>query len=137
MCLPLDPDFSKTSGTAYARMHGAEFKSNFFYSNSGGQDLPCAVCRVRQASSVIMIPGKNRCYTGWNMEYHGYLSSGQYDHSAASSYICVDIKPEYVSGGSSYKNDGKYFYEVLARCGSLQCPPYRNNYPMTCVVCSR
>ncbi|XP_071138737.1 uncharacterized protein [Mytilus edulis] len=90
VCLPLDPDFSKTSGNAYALIHGAEFMNNFFNSNSGGQNLPCAVCRVKQASSIIMIPGKNRCYTGWNMEYHGYLSSGRYTHSAASSYICVD-----------------------------------------------
>ncbi|VDH92050.1 Hypothetical predicted protein [Mytilus galloprovincialis] len=137
VCLPLDPDFSKISGAAYARMHGAEFKSNFFSSNSAGQDLPCAVCRVKKASSIIMIPGKNRCYTGWNMEYHGYLSSGRYDHSASSSYICVDINPEYVTGGSSNKNDGKHFYEVFAICGSLNCPPYHNDYPMTCVVCSK
>lgn len=137
VCLPLDPNFNKTSGSDYGRMHGAEFQTNFFNSNSGGQDVPCVVCRVKQASSVIMIPGKNRCYTGWNMEYYGYLSSGFYANAAASSYVCVDIQPEYVTGGSSYKNDGIYIYEVLSKCGSLHCPPYRDNYPMTCVVCSR
>ncbi|VDI84327.1 Hypothetical predicted protein [Mytilus galloprovincialis] len=137
VCLPLDPDFNKTSGTDNGRMHGAEFDSNFFASNSVYQDVPCAVCRVKQASSVIMIPGKNRCYTGWNMEYYGYLSKNSHGQSGGSSYICIDIQPEYVTGGSSGVYDGKLYYEVLAKCGSLHCPPYHNNYPMTCVVCSK
>ncbi|VDI12925.1 Hypothetical predicted protein [Mytilus galloprovincialis] len=68
VCLPLDPNFGKTSGEDYGRMHGAEFMTNFFASNSLNQDVPCAVCRDNKASSVIMIPGKNRCYKGWNME---------------------------------------------------------------------
>ncbi|CAG2212831.1 unnamed protein product [Mytilus edulis] len=139
VCLPLDPDFNKTSGGGgdYAIIHGAEFDSNFFASNSAHQDIPCAVCRVKQASSVIMIPGKNMCYTGWNLEYNGYLATNAYNEHGASSYICIDIQPEYVTGGSSWKHDGKLFYEVVAKCGSLQCPPYHNDYPMTCVVCSK
>ncbi|VDH92049.1 Hypothetical predicted protein [Mytilus galloprovincialis] len=139
VCLPLDPDFNKTSGGGgdYAIIHGAEFDSNFFASNSAHQDIPCAVCRVKQASSVIMIPGKNRCYTGWNLEYNGYLATNAYNEHGASSYICIDIQPEYVTGGSSWKHDGKLFYEVVAKCGSLHCPPYHNDYPMTCVVCSK
>ncbi|XP_071138734.1 uncharacterized protein [Mytilus edulis] len=137
VCLPLDPDFNKTNGGDYGRMYGAEFATNFFASNSMNQDIPCAVCRVKQASSVIMIPGKSRCYIGWNMEYNGYLSSSHYSHNVATSYTCIDIKPEYVTGGSTGIGDGKYFYEVLAKCGSLHCPPYHNNYPMTCVVCSK
>ncbi|CAC5425199.1 unnamed protein product [Mytilus coruscus] len=137
VCLPLDPDFNETSGGDYASMHGAEFESYFFASNSAHQDVPCAVCRVKQASSVIMIPGKNRCYTGWNIEYNGYLSTNAYNEHGASSYICIDIQPEYVTGGSTWKHDGKLFYEVVAKCGSLHCPPYHNNYPMTCVVCSK
>ncbi|CAG2187052.1 unnamed protein product [Mytilus edulis] len=115
VCLPLDPDFNKTSGGDYGRMHGAEFNSNLFAYNSAG---------------------KNRCYTGWNMEYYGYLSKTSHSQQS-SSYICIDIQPEYVTGGSSGIFDGKLFYEVLAKCGSLHCPPYHNNYPMTCVVCSK
>ncbi|XP_076081724.1 uncharacterized protein LOC143052554 [Mytilus galloprovincialis] len=139
VCLPFDPDFNKTSGGGgdYASIHGAEFDSNFFASNSAHQDIPCAVCRVKQASSVIMIPGKNMCYTGWNLEYNGYLATNAYNEHGASSYICIDIQPEYVTGGSSWKHDGKLFYEVVAKCGSLHCPPYHNDYPMTCVVCSK
>ncbi|CAG2197661.1 unnamed protein product [Mytilus edulis] len=140
VCLPKDPDFVKTSHSiSSGNMYGAEFfgHNNFFGANSQFQDVPCAVCRVKQASSVIMIPGKNRCYTGWNMEYYGYLASNGYSQRAAGSYVCIDIQPEYVSGGSLANGNSKLFYEVVARCGSLHCPPYKANYPLTCVVCSK
>ncbi|CAC5420841.1 unnamed protein product [Mytilus coruscus] len=112
VCLLLDPDFVKTSGSDFGRMYGAEFNTDLFGSNSDDQDLPCAVCRVMRASSVIMIPGKNRCYTGWNMEYHGYLAPNKHDDEAAGSFVCIDIQPEYVSGGSSRNSYSKQFYEV-------------------------
>ncbi|XP_071140525.1 uncharacterized protein [Mytilus edulis] len=137
VCLPKDPDFVKTSGSGNGHMYGALFEHNDFASNSHHQDVPCAVCRVKQASSVIMIPGKNRCYTGWNMEYHGYLASNSYYHAAAGSYVCIDIQPEYVSGGSSWNGNSKLFYDVVAQCGSLKCPPYKGGYSLTCVVCSK
>ncbi|CAC5413519.1 unnamed protein product [Mytilus coruscus] len=138
VCLPLHPDFNKTSsGSNAGRIFGAEFITNFFASNSAYQDLPCAVCRVKQASSVLMIPGKNRCYKGWNIEYHGYLASSHYSNPGANSYTCIDIQPEFVNDGSASHGDGINFYEVVARCGSLHCPPYYQNYPMTCVVCSK
>ncbi|CAG2246629.1 unnamed protein product [Mytilus edulis] len=137
VCLPPDPNYVKTSGGAdNGHMYGAEFNSNFFASNANGEDVPCALCRTNQATSVIMIPGKNTCYSGWKLEYHGYLASGYYGHTVASAYVCVDIKPEYVMGGVDF-HYGKLFYDVLTKCGSLKCPPYINDYPLTCVVCSK
>ena len=102
VCLPPDPEFGRTSGGDSGRMYSAEFDENFFHPNGAGQDVPCAVYRVKLASSVIMIPGKSTCNSG-----------GGVDH------------------------DGKLFYPVIAKCGSLQCPPYKNNYPLTCVICSK
>lgn len=137
ICLPPDPDFQKTSGynggyNGY--MYGAEYESTFF--GTPNEDVPCAVCRKTRSTSILMVPGKNKCYNGWNTEYHGYLASGEYDHAAASSYVCVDSYPEYLNAGVR-NDDGKLFYPVLAQCGALQCPPYVNNYPLTCVVCSK
>lgn len=137
VCLPPDPNYVKTSGGAdNGHMYGAEFNSNFFASNANGEDVPCALCRTNQATSVIMIPGKNTCYSGWKLEYHGYLASGYYGHNVASAYVCVDINPEYIMGGVDF-HYGKLFFDVLTKCGSLKCPPYINNYPLTCVVCSK
>ncbi|VDI29571.1 Hypothetical predicted protein [Mytilus galloprovincialis] len=136
VCLPPDPNYVKTSGADNGRMYGAEFYTNFYASDSAGEDVPCALCRTNHANTAIMIPGKNTCYSGWKVEYHGYLSSGYYGNDAATSYVCVDIKPEYIIGGVN-QNLGKLFFEVLTKCGSLKCPPYKNNYPLTCVVCSK
>ncbi|XP_076070485.1 short-chain collagen C4-like [Mytilus galloprovincialis] len=134
VCLPPDPDFVKTSGYDGGHMYGAEYESNFF--GTWNEDVPCAVCRKSRSTSILMIPGKNKCYKGWNIEYHGYLASGENDHAAASSYVCVDSQPEYLNGGVQNEN-GKLFYPVLAKCGALQCPPYINDHPLTCVVCSK
>lgn len=136
VCLPPDPDFVKASGTDNGRMYGAEFNTNLFASNADHEDVPCALCRPKHSASTIMIPGKNTCYSGWKLEYHGYLASGYYSHQAASSFVCVDINPEYIIGGLD-TNYGKLFYEVLAKCGSLKCPPYKPDHPLTCVVCSK
>ncbi|XP_076072045.1 uncharacterized protein LOC143043748, partial [Mytilus galloprovincialis] len=136
VCLPPDPNYVKTSGSDAGHMYGGEFDNNFFASNGNNEDIPCALCRTTQATSVIMIPGKNKCYNGWTIEYHGYLASGYHDHASASAYVCIDTNPEYIIGGVD-EHYGKLFYEVLTKCGSLKCPPYINNYPLTCVVCSK
>ncbi|CAG2199126.1 unnamed protein product [Mytilus edulis] len=67
VCLPPDPNYVKTSGTDYGRMYGGEFDTNFFASNADNEDVPCALCRTDRATSVIMIPGKNTCYSGWRL----------------------------------------------------------------------
>ena len=118
-------------------MYGAEYDSeNFFKSNSMDEDVPCALCRSLHTSSSIMIPGKNVCHDGWKQEYHGYLSAADYRQTAQSSFACIDINPEYIFGGVE-NHQGKLFNSVIAKCGSLKCPPYINNYPLTCVVCSK
>ncbi|XP_071128141.1 uncharacterized protein [Mytilus edulis] len=134
VCLPPDPDFQRTSGYDGGRMYGAEYEGSFF--GTQDEDVPCAVCRKTRSTSILMIPGKNKCYNGWKIEYHGYLGSGYHGFASASSYVCVDSHPEYLNGGVQDEN-GKLFYSVLAKCGSLQCPPYMNDYPLTCVVCSK
>ncbi|XP_071124083.1 short-chain collagen C4-like [Mytilus edulis] len=136
VCLPPDPNYVKTSGPDGAFMYGGEFDTNFFASDSDNEDVPCALCRATQATSVIMIPGKNTCYSDWKEEYHGYLASGGHTEASASAFVCVDINPEYIIGGVDERY-GKLFYNVLTKCGSLKCPPYKANYPLTCVVCSR
>ncbi|XP_076070774.1 uncharacterized protein LOC143042376 [Mytilus galloprovincialis] len=136
VCLPSDPNYVKTSGKDYGRMYGGEFDDNFFASNADNEDVTCALCRTTLSTSVIMIPGKNTCYRGWKKEYHGYLASRIYNHVAALAFVCVDINPENIIGGVN-QNLGKLFYGVLTKCGSLKCPSYINNYPLTCVVCSK
>jgi len=61
--------------------------------------------------------------------------SGHYSHKSSADYICVDGKPESVTGGQNSVN-GNLLYLVEATCGALKCPPYHNDKELTCVVCS-
>ena len=62
--------------------------------------------------------------------------AGSYAHAAGSQYTCVDSDPDTVQGGQGNKN-GKLFYLVEARCGSLKCPPYVEGRELVCAVCSK
>jgi hypothetical protein len=83
-----------------------------------------------------MIPGKDACYAGWKIEYHGDLGSSHHASTSGSSLICVDASHENIPGGVAY-SAGKILVNVVAKCGSLQCPPYTNGQSFTCVVCSK
>nr|XP_011449403.2 uncharacterized protein LOC105343662 isoform X2 [Crassostrea gigas] len=129
LCLPRDPEWGVyrdgiNGNKAY--VFGAEYETN----TSPGKlptlhqhDIPCAVCLLRNRSVVKMFPARKTCYKGWKLEYHGYLMAGYYNHPAATMYTCVDGDPDTLHGGHANKN-GKLFYSVEARCGSLKCPPY-------------
>ena len=99
------------------------------------EDAPCSVCRSNRPS-MIMIPGRNRCYDGWTLEYKGYLVAGSAGHAAAGEFVCLDDQPEVLQGGHTNEN-GKLFYFVEGRCGSLPCPPYVDGREITCVVCTK
>jgi len=84
---------------------------------------------------TMMIPARTACYSGWTEAYYGVLSSGYYGHPAATQYVCVDHSPQASFDGNNINNDGKLFYSVRAKCGSLKCPPYEENKLLSCVVC--
>ena len=70
-----------------------------------------------------MVPARNQCHPGWNLEYSGYLF-GAYKDFASAQYICVDTDAEAVPGGSANSN-GQQLFIVEGVCGSLPCPPYQ------------
>ncbi|CAG2193936.1 unnamed protein product [Mytilus edulis] len=113
----------------------SEYEVNGFAHDSAYNDVPCAVCRNMRVSSSIMIPGRHSCYSGWTEEYNGILASG-HEGETASSYICIDKNPEYVSSGEK-REGGLMLYVVGLKCGPLPCPPYHNNHQVNCVVCSK
>ena len=137
VCLPEDPNIATLQGTIdphdHANIYGAEYEESL--KDEHNKNVPCAVCRARQTTTNIMIPGRNQCYPGWKTEYSGFLAAGRPDHAAASMYVCMDSTLEYLPGGMS-NQDGYLFYVTFAQCGSLYCPPYKQDTPVTCVVCS-
>ena len=65
LCLPNDPDNGKPYSYANDVLYGAEYSVNGNSKPSGfgdlhNKDVPCAVCRPRGKSSVLMIPGNTR-----------------------------------------------------------------------------
>lgn len=137
LCATQNPIFGKTSGPDYGHLFGVEFDDNFFAPQGNGEDIPCAVCQRKSKGSSIMIPGTTTCYPGWNIDYHGYLGTANPGHVTGSEYICIDINPEFLVAGELNTNAGRLIGAVFAKCGILKCPPYHDNYPITCVVCSR
>ncbi|XP_052761878.1 uncharacterized protein LOC128204504 [Mya arenaria] len=107
-----------------------------FHTNLYEEDVPCAVCRV-VGRSVVMIPARNVCYSGWHTEYSGYLMSSYYGHEGNKELVCMDGNPEKAEGSDSSNLNGALFYFAQAICGSLKCPPYSENKALTCVVCSK
>ncbi|XP_052083711.1 short-chain collagen C4-like [Mytilus californianus] len=137
VCVPHDPDLGQVSHeSAFGSLFGMEYETNDFGSNLINKDVPCAVCRVSHASTVLMIPGKLHCYSGWKTEYSGNLMSGHYGHAGASQYICVDSSPDVLEAGSRDDN-GYLLFGVKAYCGSLKCPPFVQDTLFKCVVCSK
>ncbi|CAG2248917.1 unnamed protein product [Mytilus edulis] len=135
LCLPKDPELSNRTGSASSRLYGTEFEGNYFAPGSANEDVPCALCRGNNTSSSVMIPGRKSCYSGWKKEYFGILASNCYS-CKASSYICVDMNPEFIAGGERNDNNN-LLYATSMKCGSLPCPPYHNDLEVYCVVCSK
>ncbi|XP_063431435.1 short-chain collagen C4-like [Mytilus trossulus] len=142
LCLPKNPEWkdytngeNRWSGKLYGVEYGILQHKPYPYSFHN-KDTPCAVCQSTR-STVLMVPGKVTCYTGWHKEFSGYLMSQiSTNGRMPSEYVCVDEKLEYVPGGDSDDNQA-ILYTVEAMCGSLKCPPYVNGRELTCVVCSK
>lgn len=148
LCLPHNPDpapsdfpthFQNDDRASSGFLYGSEYQ--YTYRNVAvDDDVPCAVCDVARASSVIMIPAKINCPTEWSIEYSGVLTSSVQHPSVhhIGEYLCVDMNAEYLSEGTRQQDyNGRLFYPVQAVCGSLPCPPYRSAQLISCVVCSK
>ena len=151
MCLPLTPTWGNYSDLleGQARLSGAEyrlgqaegsfnvFENTQFAGRLNLQKVPCAICQVRRASSVIMIPASLTCPIGWLKQYHGYLLS---ERDQRSEFVCVDHQAEpspHYRFMPGMQNEGMTLYPVEASCGSLPCSPYVSQREVTCVVCTR
>ena len=87
-------------------------------------------------NTVIMIPAKTTCPSGWTREYYGYLMA-EYYNNRRTMYECVDKDMESVPGTHNH-HDGGHFFHVEARCtNDVACPPYNDFKELNCVVCSK
>ena len=93
---------------------------------------------IRHTScSMLMMPARNDCPSGWTEEYHGYLMTEHYTHKSQKEFVCIDKNAEYVRGTQANTN-GALLYFVEGTCGShLPCGPYVSGRELTCAVCTK
>ena len=95
-------------------------------------EVPCSVCLALEHNTVLTIPAKTTCPTGWDTEYVGHLMTGSTGIGIGQFY-CVDdyhpltvVKPNY--------GDRRRFIQVIMDCnGSLVEDCYSN---LKCSVCT-
>jgi len=150
LCLHQTPQWGRTvpGVQGYSGLYGSEYRIHdpygrnapFSYENLGGQDdllcqdALCVVCLVPKSTHTLMIPGRQDCGAGLNLEYKGYLMSAyRVDHPG--DYICVDEAPEVREGGKSDTLQN-LLYPVEVTCGTLPCSQFPNGNEVTCAVCS-
>jgi hypothetical protein len=147
LCLPHNPDptaanfpthFQRDDASLAGFLYGAEYQ--YTYRNIAiDDDVPCSVCLATHAMSTLMIPAKTACPVGWKTEYFGVLTADvQFSGVVEHEYLCVDEDAEYLQEGTRQQDyNGRLFYPVKAKCGSLPCPPYKEAQLISCVVCSK
>jgi len=140
MCLPNDPQWDQTelSASTVGSIYGAEYEtsSSSSFQHLHDKEVPCTVCKSN-ARSVIMIPARTTCYSGWRMEYSGFVMSEHYTYAGNKDAICVDASPEVLPGSSNGNENEALLYLVKVQCGTFKCPPYVDAKILTCVVCSK
>ena len=137
VCMPNVPQYTlpyQSGVRGHSYVYGTEYELPLV-ANRYQHNAPCAVCYVPTMNTVIMIPAKTSCPSGWTIEYYGYLMSAHINNWR-TTYTCVDMEMESVPGSQNHI-EGGHFYHVEAHCNGMACPPYNNNKELNCVVCSK
>ena len=97
LCLPETPQYStyRPGVQGYSPIYGAEYEIEHETLPLPGvrdDNVPCALCRNSQRSSVFVFPARVSCPSSWTREYFGYLMT---DHIVFSrrATACVDKYP--------------------------------------------
>ena len=140
LCMPDDPDYLQyISGVnSYNFVAPVEYRFETMPSLSqfNNHNAPCAVCYAATRGTVLMVPAKTQCPTGWIREYYGYLMSSLNVHGR-SMYTCIDKDPESVPGLNSASNPRSILYLNEINCNGFSCAPYHAQKELTCAVCTR
>lgn len=137
ICMPNDPEYrlQYTPGAqGFSVVNGAEYEQSPITSRNQ-HNAPCAVCYNSIKHTIVMIPAKITCPSGWRREYYGYLVS-EHINNRPTKYVCIDNSFESVPGSQNDVYNGG-LYHVEASCYGMACPPYNNYKELNCVVCSK
>ncbi|PIK36924.1 hypothetical protein BSL78_26242 [Apostichopus japonicus] len=144
LCLPESPVYDRPQSGVQdrtSRLYGVEYRFDFPSIQSLVEhDVPCAVCESIGRSTVLMVPARPSCPSGWTREYYGFLMAERSIHQR-TQYVCLDGHPTYRSGTAAASNEFATMQPVEGICsgtgGGLPCGPYVNGYELTCAVCTK
>ena len=57
LCLPNNPELSNRTVPGSSFLYGSEFEEKTFGTGAMNEDVPCALCRSRNSTTSVMIPG--------------------------------------------------------------------------------
>lgn len=141
-CFPENPGYLNTTKSEESKLYGVEFEvsgSQWFgvAKQMHNKNMPCVVCQTKSRATTLMSPATTQCHDGsWTFEYNGYLMAGHPNHRR-NTFVCVDKDPESIEGQDADTN-GELLYHTSVDCHNLgNCPPYRDNSELACVVCSK
>ena len=139
LCVPSDPEYtlpSRPGQQGHSIVYGTEYQKPIV-SGSNHHNAPCAVCFTSNSSTVIMIPAKTTCPSGWTREYYGYLMSEFVGAEGRTTYTCIDKSMESLPGSQDNISSSN-LYHIEVNCGEQVCPPsaYVQEKELACVVCS-
>ena len=142
LCLPNNPQYWDTDrltslqGTLWGvRYEVYTSSASVPLTSHSGQQVPCAVCYVERGT-ILTIPARYQCPSGWTREYSGYLMS-EYTRSnrPRKDTICVERAGE---NAKAYKPHPSVNYLMNVNCDTgLTCPPFTAGKPLTCCVCTK
>ena len=138
LCMPDHPEYtlpSQPGVQGYSYVYGVEYEGPPLVSGREQHNAPCAVCYLPTKHTVLMIPARTTCPSGWTREYYGYLMSEHRIYNR-STYECVDRSMESIPG-SQHHMENSHFYHTEVHCNGFACPPYNNYKELNCVVCSK
>ena len=141
LCLPKDPEYfpgdtlKSHQGTLWGIRYEVYGPSSVPLSNRLGLEVPCAACYVERPT-ILTIPGRHSCPTGWTLEYNGYLMSEITENNRPrKDTICADRIGE---SAKKYAPFPSVNYLMNVHCDTgLTCPPYAADKPLTCAVCTK
>ncbi|KAH3854051.1 hypothetical protein DPMN_096590 [Dreissena polymorpha] len=96
-CLPADPEIETvvTRAMFSSNTHGSEYETNGATALSSlyNHEVPCAVC-FTNTTTTIMISASKTCYSGWKLEYRGFLITERNGLANNKQSTCVDQDAE-------------------------------------------
>ena len=137
LCLPPDPQYllHQDNYQNFVQVYGAEYQTDGKspMNNANDRNVPCALCTVYGHTTIITIPSRYECPSGWRREYYGYLMAGHRTNNAATQFTCIEKGLEQISGSGADTN-GYLFYTVETHCNQhIPC----SDKELTCVVCTK